>query len=167
MILVKSQKGKVIISLIVIVVLLVGCVVYLNTHRRNYIEKKLVSAIDQYCREEGECDIDLDEVFTEFEWDTVSVFVAGNTAQVMDLGVYTEISDGIVFSVKGRPVKKHLSCYGFPDDIPPLISYYLERDDPYSPVYISMPRDQAVVHARKYRYQDGSYKYNIVAYNIP
>lgn len=156
---VKRHKKKFILALVVV------AGIFFYTHRLSYIERKLVTAIDQYCEEEGECDINLAEVFGEFEWDTVSVFVAGDTAEVMDLGVYTEISDGIVFSRDGQPLKKHLSCYGFPEDVPPLISYYVERTDPYSPHYISLPREQAVVHAEKYRFHDGSYKYNIVARN--
>lgn len=162
---VKQNKRKIIMVLAVTMGLLVGGIIYSNTNRLSDIERKLVAAIDQYCEEEGECDIDLAEVFGEFEWDTVSIFVAGDTAEVMDLGVYTEISDGIVFSREGQPLKKHLSCYGFPEDIPPLVSYYVEQTNLYSPHYISLPREQAIVHAEKYRFRDGSYRYNIVARN--
>lgn len=158
----RSRKEKIFL-LLEIAVLITGAIVYLSAHRLSYIEQKLVSAIDQRCDGEGECEIDLAEVFTEFEWDTVSIFIAGDTAEVMDLGVYTEISDGIVFSQEGRPLKKHLSCYAFPEDIPPLISYYVEQNGPYSPHYISLPREQAVVHAQKYQFSDGSYKYGIYA----
>ena len=158
----RSRKERILL-LLEIALLITGAIVYLNAHRPNPIEQKLVSAIDQRCDGEGECEIDLAEVFTEFEWDTVSIFIAGDTAEVMDLGVYTEISDGIVFSQEGRPLKKHLSCYAFPEDIPPLISYYVEQNGPYSPHYISLPREQAVVHAQKYQFSDGSYKYGIYA----
>lgn len=149
-----------------ILVLVVVAAIFLYTHRISYIEWKLVSAINQHCAEEGECDIDLAEVFAGFEWDTVSVFVAGDPLEVEAvLGVYNDTSDGIVFSREGKPVKKHLSSYGFPEDIPPLISYYVERANPYLPCYVSFPREQAVVHAEKYRFHDGSYKYSIVARN--
>ena len=160
----RSRKERILL-LLEIALLITGAIVYLNAHRPNPIEQKLVSAIDQRCEGEGECEIDLAEVFADFDWDTVSVFVGGNTAEVMELGVYTEISDGIVFSKAGEPLKQHLSCYGFPDDIPPLVSYYVERSGPYSPYYISFPREQAVVHASKYQFQDGSYKYSIFARN--
>lgn len=161
----KRHGKKRIVTSLITAGLIIGVLVYLNAHRLSYIEQKLVSAIDQRCDCEGECEIDLAEVFTEFEWDTVSIFIAGDTAEVMDLGVYTEISDGIVFSQEGRPLKKHLSCYAFPEDIPPLISYYVERNGPYSPHYISLPREHAVVHAQKYQFSDGSYKYSILARN--
>ena len=126
-----------------------------------------MAAIDRQCEEESECDIDLAEVFAELDWDTVSVFVAGNTAQISEVGVYSEISDGIVFSKAGSPVKKHLSCYGFPEDVPPLISHYLDDAVLNSTHYIALPREQAVVHAQKYRFHDGSYKYDIIAEPLP
>lgn len=163
MALTRRYKIKVIFALLVIVLLLAGDIIYTNTLRFNYIEKKIVSAVDQYCEGVGECDIDLAEVFTDFDWDAVSVFIAGDTAQIMDLGVYTEISNGIVFSKKGKPLKTHLSCYKFPEDIPPLISYYLEQVDRYSLHYITLPRERAIVHAEKYLFKERTYKYNIVA----
>lgn len=157
-------KKKVIVILFVMATLLMGGIIYATTHRLSYIEEKLVTAIDQCCEQEGECKIDLAEVFTEFEWDTVSVFIAGDSAQLMDLGVYSEISDGIVFSQNGRPLKTHLSCYAFPEDTPPLVSYYVERSNSYSLNYITLPREHAIVRAEKYLFKDGRYKYVIIAY---
>lgn len=158
--------------LLAALLMLAGSLVCASLHRygfieRSFIERNLVAAIDSLCSEEGSCEIDLSEVFSNFEWDTVSIFTAGNPAQVMELGVYSEISDGIVFSRDGKPLKKHLSTYGFPEDVPPLISYYLESDSPDAPHYISLPRAQARVRAEKYRFHDGSFKYNIVATDLP
>lgn len=165
--LLTERRKRMVAALFAIAMLLAGWLVLRNAYRRNYIERRLVAAIDRQCEEEGECDIDLAEVFAELDWDTVSVFVAGNTAQILDLGVYSEISDGIVFSKAGSPVKKHLSCYGFPEDVPPLISYYLDDAVPNSTHYITLPREHAIVHAQKYRFRDGSYKYNVIAKPLP
>lgn len=161
------QHKKMCAAILALVMLLVGWLVFQNVHRRDYIERKLVTAIDQQCKEEGECDIDLASVFAELDWDTVSVFVAGDTSQILELGVYSEISDGIVFSKAGSPVKKHLSCYAFPEDVPPLISYYLDDSVPNSFHYVTLPREQAIVRAKKYRFDDGSYKYSIIAKQLP
>ena len=95
-----GRRKKMVAALFVIAMLLAGWLVLRNAYRRNYIERRLVAAIDRQCEEEGECDIDLAEVFAELDWNTVSVFVAGSTAQILDLGVYSEISDGIVGSVQ-------------------------------------------------------------------
>lgn len=159
----KYHWAKALTCFLAAALLLAGSLSFVKLHRRSYIERKLVAAIDQQCEGAGECELDLSEVFEDFEWDTVSVFTAGNTAQIMELGVYSEISDGIVFSADGKPLKKHLSTYGFPEDIPPLISYYLELENPNASHYVSLPRTQARVHAEKYRFHDGSYKYIIVA----
>lgn len=154
---------KKIVALILIAMLLVGWLAFQNAHRRSYIERKLAAAIDQQCKEEGECDIDLANVFAELDWDTVSVFVAGDTSQILELGVHSDIEDGIVFSKAGVPVKQHLSSYGFPQDIPPLISYYLDDTVPSSLHYVTLPREQSVVQAQKYLFHDGSYKYSVSA----
>lgn len=154
---------KVFLAFLMIAVLFIGWLFFQNTRNHSYIEKKLVAAIDQQCGAEGECDIDLGKVFADLDWDTVSVFVAGDTSQILELGVYSEISDGIVFLKAGTPVKEHLSCYGFPQDIPPLISYYLDETVPASFHYVTLPREQSVVHAEKYHFYDNSYKYSISA----
>lgn len=161
--LLTKRRMRVFLVFLIIAILFIGWLLFQNTRRYSYIEKKLVAAIDQQCREEGECDIDLGKVFAELDWDTVSVFVAGDTSQILELGVYSEISDGIVFSKAGMPVKEHLSCYGFPQDIPPIISYYLDDSVPASFHYVTLPREQSVVHAEKYHFHGNIYRYSISA----
>ena len=154
-------RNWLILSTLIGIILIAVCAFALqNTH--STIEKRLISAINQNLPGEGQCDISLENVFADFEWDTVSIFVGGNSKQIHDLlQVDSDISDGIVFSYHQKPVMVEMSTYGFPSDIPPDISYYVERiqaDDPY---FVSRPRDNAVVRAKKYRFHDQKYKYLI------
>ena len=155
------KKKRYIVVLLTVCIL---CAVFFAIYKRqNYIPSRIITAIDQRCSGEGECSIDLAEVFTGFDWDTVSIFMAGNTRQIEDaLGVYTEISDGIVFSKDGDPVLTHMSFYQFPQDVPADISYYVHREKPSDPYYVSLPFQNAIVHAEKYMYND-DYKYTIYA----
>lgn len=58
------------------------------------VEDRIIAAADEILSGEGECDIDLDKVFWDYEWDTVSIFVAGKTKQIKDtLKVDNDVSD--------------------------------------------------------------------------
>lgn len=150
------------ISLALIGTILIAACVFARQNVHSTIEKRIISAANQSLSAEGQCDIDLGNVFADFEWDTVSVFVGGNSRQIRDsLQVDSDISDGIVFSDHGKPVMVEMSTYGFPEDVPPDVGYYVERiqaDDPY---FVGRPREDAVIHVKKFRAHNGKYKYLI------
>lgn len=123
-------------------------------------ENKIVAFVDAQLNAEGEISVDLSMLVTEFEWDTVSVFVGGNPSQIQEyLHVYPDISDGIVFSLNGQPVMVAMSTYEFPADIPPRIWYDIERNDIESPYFVSLPFEKSTVQVKKYLASDGNYHY--------
>lgn len=133
-----------------------------KTPQRNAIESRIISSVDQHLKDEGVCEIDLAVLFDDFDWDTVSIFVAGNSKQIKDaLGIDTEISDGIVFSMNGVPVRQSTSFYQFPKDIPPDLAYSIDRMNLENPYYISLSKEHAVVQVQKYSYKNGTYKYSL------
>lgn len=76
-----------------IVLLLILSLACLLTYfiRRDSLEFRIICAIDQQCE-------------TEVDWDTVSIFIAGDSLEILeDLGVHTEFEDGIVFSRNNEP----------------------------------------------------------------
>ena len=144
----------------VIIVLLLSVLIYIYS-RSNMIEEKLTSAIDQICAGEGECILDLNDIFTDFEWDTVSIFMAGNSKQVIaKIGVDPDVSNGIAFSKNGVLQQIDMSTYDFPMDAPPHISYSIEQSHPYNTYCISLSKDRAKVKASKYLW-NGVLKYSI------
>ena len=129
-------------------------------HKLDDLERRIIASIDAVFEGEGECEIDLSMLATGFEWDTVSIFVAGNSAQIRShLKVDNDISDGIVFSLAGQPVKVIMSTYQFPQDLPPRIGYSVKRSNAEDPYFVSLPFEHAKIQARKYISSDGSYRY--------
>lgn len=150
------------LSMILILILVLMIVVFSITHKQhsNSIEKRIVAAVNQYIPDIGECELNLSELFSDFEWDTVSVFVAGNPSQIYDaLKIDSDISDGIVFSKDGQPIKWAMSTYQFPKDELPTLTYYVERTMPNDLYYISLTCDDAIVSVNKRTDESGSYKY--------
>jgi len=144
--------------------LILAAIIIVSVHcvqmNKQSFEKKIVSTADRMITDEGECDINLDELFSDVEWDTVSVFIAGNTKQIRDsLMVDNDISDGIVFTHNGKRVMLEMSTYDFLHDELPLISYHVIRSQDDDPYYISRSRDQAILHVKKFISYSGKYKY--------
>lgn len=147
-----------------VTVLVSVTVVLVITHARQIgdIEYRIVSAVDQSVSETGTCKLDLSQLFPEFEWDTVSVFVAGNPSQIYDvLKVDSDIFDGIVFPKEGQPLKCAMSTYQFPQDELPTITYYVERTTTNAPYYVSLTHDDAIVSVDKMIDENGNYKYTL------
>ena len=157
----KREKKRVIRLLILCIL----CSIFFSYIReRDYVQDRLIAQIDRQCSGEGECMLNLPEVFPNFAWDTVSMYMAGNSRQIREaLGVYTEAADSIVFSRDGIPILEHKSWYQFPQDIPADVSYYVIREDAGDPYYVTMPFENAIVHAEKYKFLD-DYKYTICVY---
>ena len=133
------------------------------TNRNNYsmIEDRIITAVDEILSGEGECDIDLDKAFWDYEWDTVSIFVAGNTKQIKDeLNVDNDVSDGIVFSSHGEPIMIEMSTYGFPEEKLPVVSYNVIKAQSNGLYYTTRPRDNSTVHIRKSVYR-GEFRYTL------
>lgn len=131
--------------------------------KQSSLEWRIMSAIRAACTGEGECTIDMREI-ADFSWDTVSIFAAGNSPQVMEaLGVYPDISDGLVFSQNGEPVKVITSVYDFIHNEPPNISFYL-LEEPYKTgrYYKSYAYEDAVLYGKRYRQPNGLYKYMVL-----
>ncbi len=148
-----------------VVVVLVTCLlllgtVFAQTNQHSDIERKIIVAANQCIDGEGACEIDLAEIFTGFEWDTVSIFVGGNSKQIREnLGIDHDISDGIVFSLNGKPIRVATSTYQFPQDVPPDVGYHIERASAEAPYYISLSRENAIVLVKKYAFHNDQYKY--------
>lgn len=143
-------------------IILIGTVVFGLQGGKSTFEKRITAAADRAMVGEGECELDLNALFADMEWDTVSIFVAGNAGQIRDtLQLDNDISDGIVFSDNGKHVLLEISTYDYNHDAYPLISFYVDRaqiDDAY---YASRPRDQAVLHVEKFLAHDGKYRYAV------
>lgn len=124
--------------------------------------EKILAAFDQRCKDIGICEIDLAEVFTAFEWDTVSIFVDGDMRQVYDeLGVESDAADGgIVFSKDKKTVKIDLCGCQFPEDVPARIDYYFNRKSLDDPCYVTLPHDHAIVIVEKNKFR-GNYYYKL------
>lgn len=113
------MKRKYVYYSIVLTICCLILVLCIPCMQENTIEREIVNAANHRLPEEGMCVIDLAEVFSEFEWDTVSVFVGGNSKQVeAALGVKADVCDGLVFSLDGNPVAIAMSAYQFPTDTP-------------------------------------------------
>ena len=141
------------ISFIVVLFLLILFVLLfiINIGSDRMIEQRLKKAIDEKCPNIGLCLIDMDAVFNDFDWDTCSIFCAGNSSVIkQDLGIDNDISDGILFSLKGKPIIYYLSTYSFPDDEPADITFYIENLDLYQKPYISFKKGNCLVQAEKY-----------------
>ena len=160
----KHLIKRVVIVLIVIITLVL-IVLIDKKPKTTWVEQKIIDAINQNNSGNiGECEIDLSDVFTDFQWDTVSLFSAGNSKQVEDaVGIYPDVSNGIVFSLDGVHQLIDLTTYSFPNDEPPIVSYYIERTDLTSLFYSTLSRDNAVVHGEKYKWNE-KYKYSVWIY---
>ena len=103
------REKKRVIRLLILCML---CSIFFSHIReRDYVQDRLIAEIDRQCSGEGECMLDLAEAFSDFAWDAVSVYMAGNSRQIREaLGVYTEAEDGIVFSKDGIPILEHQSA---------------------------------------------------------
>lgn len=156
------REKKRVIRLLILCML---CSIFFSHIReRDYVQDRLIAEIDRQCSGEGECMLDLAEAFSDFAWDAVSVYMAGNSRQIREaLGVYTEAEDGIVFSKDGIPILEHQSWYQFPQDIPADVSYYVIGEDADDPYYVTLPFENAIVHAEKYKFLE-DYKYKILVY---
>ena len=148
------------IIVLAILALLVFLFIFHAHQTTDDLERKIMASVDAVLEGGGECEIDLAMLATEFEWDTVSIFVAGNSAQIRShLKVDNDIFDGIVFSLAGQPVKVIMSTYQFPQDLPPRIGYSVKRSNAEDPYFVSFPFEHAKIQARKYISSDGSYRY--------
>lgn len=155
-----SLKKLCYISLALFMFLFILLFISYTQHNINHIESKIVAAVDCILEGEGDCELDLSILFTEFDWDTVSIFVGGNPAQIQShLQFYPDISDGIIFSLDGQPVMVSTSTYNFPDDIQPQIGYYVEREKVNDPFFVSIPIEEAKIQVEKFLSSDGCYRY--------
>lgn len=155
----KKRNGIALFAVVAVLLAGIGGLIY--TYQQNYVENKIIATVDQRCKDFGTCQIDLAEVFTAFEWDTVSIFVGGDPRQVYDeLGVESDAAEGgIVFSKNDKPVKVDLS--GYVDlDTPTRIGYYFNRKSLDDPCYVSLPHDNAVVNVEKHEHR-GQYYYEL------
>lgn len=154
-----KKYGKSALAALALVLSIAVCV-SMRLHKRQEVERRIIKATNRSLAGEGECDIFLADIFDDFEWDSVAIFVAGDPVQIKNaLKIENDISDGIVFLKAGQPVKMAMSTYQFPQDKPPTISYYVERENNNAPYYISMTYDEAIAHIEKYMFRDGKYRY--------
>ena len=161
------MKRFAVIMGIAFVMIMIAIIYFTNRNNYSMIEDRIITAVDELLSGEGECDIDLDKVFWDYEWDTVSIFVAGNTKQIKDaLKVDNDVSDGIVFSSHGEPVMIEMSVYGFPKEELPVISYNVIKAQSDGLYYTTRLRDNSTVHVRKSVYR-GEFRYTVyfVSYN--
>ncbi len=148
-----------------IIEIAISLLISTTCHQENEFEAKLISTVNSILENEGECVVDLSTLITEFEWDTVSIFVGGNPTQIREnLKIDTDISDGIVFSLKGEPVMVATSTYQFPKDTPPTVGYSIERTNADDPYYVNLSADNASVLVIKYVASDGRYCYTLSPY---
>lgn len=160
----KNRHLLFIISVgLVLVIFSIAILVRMNHSK---IENQIIRAIDLQCVEEGECYIVLSEI-TEFEWDTVSVFMSGGDwVEINDaLGLSasdTELQNGIVFSLKNEIVEKHISSYNYNDGTHPQLACWVERDID-APYYKSYTFDHAILLAEKIKLEDGRFRYILYA----
>ena len=153
----RIKKSFIVVALLAI---LITASVAITQRNKFTFRTRIVTATDRIVKDEGECALDLNILFADLEWDTVSIFVAGNSKQIQDsLLVDNDISDGIVFSDNGKSVMLEMSTYDFLNDELPLVSFYVERTQPDDPYYVSKSRDQAVLHVKKFISYNGTYKY--------
>ena len=154
----RSFLRYAILALILIAILTAG-ILCIQVNRPS-LEKRIIMAADRMIIDEGECNIDLSELFDDVDWDTVSIFIAGNAKQIRNsLYVDNDISDGIVFTSNGKRVMLEMSTYDFLHDELPLISYHVVRTQDDDPYYESRSRDQAILHIKKFMSNSGEYKY--------
>lgn len=147
------------ITVLIIAALMIGFFI----KKSSSLERRIIYAINQSCDAEGNCTIDMTEI-ANFSWDTVSIFVAGNSPQVMEaLGVYPDISDGIVFSRNGEIVMMLTSTYDFTHNNPPKISFYLLEEPQETGLYYkSYSYGEAILYGKKNRQPNGLYKYMVL-----
>ena len=161
------MKRFAVIMCIAFVTIMIAIIYFTNRNNNSMVEDRIIAAADEILSGEGECDIDLDKVFWDYEWDTVSIFVAGNTKQIKDaLKVDNDVSDGIVFSSHGEPVMIEMSTYGFPEEKLPVVGYNVIKTQSNGLYYTTRLRDNSTVHIRKF-VDKGEFKYTVyfVSYN--
>lgn len=147
------------VLVLMLITILTASILYMQGNRPS-LEKRIITAADRMIIDEGECSIDLSELFDDVDWDTVSIFIAGNAKQIHDsLCVDNDISDGIVFTFNGKRVMLEMSAYDFLHDELPLISYHVVRTQDDDPYYESRSRDRAILHIKKFMSNSGEYKY--------
>ena len=136
-----------------------GSVIQLQNYN-NYFENKIIAATNRIVPAEGQCDIDLSALFTDFEWNTASIFIGGNSKQIREaLQFDNDISDGIVFANDEENVMVSMSIYDFLHDELPKVGYTVNRTQNNDLYYTSRPREQAILHVEKFRDRKGKYKY--------
>ena len=161
----KHRIKKLVLSLLVVSFGIIMFKTITVIYESNGIEHQIIRAIDNQCNEEGECYISLLEI-TDFEWDTVSVYITGgNWIEINNaLGLTsdkTELQDGIVFSNNGKVVQVVTSIYDFTSNTHPKLSYWVERTKG-EPYFRSYTRNSAILFAKKLK--DGeNYRYILIA----
>lgn len=153
------RSKKIVAVFMLALTIMIVCIIMANDDE-SVIKERIINATNKELPYEGECEIDLNVLFADYDWDMVSIFIGGNSKQIREeLKIDNDISDGIMFSKRGEPMLLALSTYDFIDDKVPDVGFYVERNQTDDPYYISRERLNALVHVRKFCDYDGTYKY--------
>ena len=159
-------------SVLIIISIITIVLVFILIHsyqKKYFIPNKLIYAIDQAIPDGGDCHLYLADVFSNFDWDTVTIFEPPYRKELNErLQIENrEGQDGIVFSLNNHPIYIHYSSYQYNLHEPATISYTVNfRKTDANNNYVSLSKDFSYVKATKYRYHDvnGNYSWKYVVF---
>ena len=138
---------------LLIVVSIVVIIELLNKPTTN-IENIIINYIDTKIKHEGTTVIHLGSLFTEFDWDSVTIFEAGNAKQLSDnLGIYNEgTQGGIVFMNGETHVATYMSAYTPFEHLQPKLEFCICYNHSANNIYYeTMNKHDSYVFAIKTR----------------